>query len=90
MPERKSSKAFSEKEEKKEKGRESRHAGSEAGSHHSHRSSRSKRTERVEEKAIEEASVVEPAPRSKNVLKQLFKKMKDKDDNERRAVSVMV
>ena len=72
--------------------------GSDAGSHRSHRSSRSKRTERTEIKAIEDGSRQEESAldlairpkEKKSMLKQLFKKKKDKEDHERTEVSVMV
>lgn len=75
-------------------------AESEAGSEHSQRSSRSKNTVRTKTttKAIEDGSreedktldaVLRPKEKKSSMLKTLFKKKKDKDDEREVAVSVM-
>ena len=93
IPDRKSSKTF--------KHRDGESEVSDRHSERSHRSSRSKRTERTTMKAIEDGSreaentldvVLRPKEKKGNMLKQLFKKKKDKADTERERseVSVMV
>lgn len=93
IPDRKSSKTFKHREEGDDI--------SDRHSERSHRSSRSKRTDRTTMKAIEDGSrdaentldvVLRPKEKKNNMLKQLFKKKKDKADTERERseVSVMV
>ncbi|KAI1847503.1 hypothetical protein JX266_006355 [Neoarthrinium moseri] len=82
IPERKSSKAFKDSDRASEVGSEK--------SHRSHRSSASKRTERTKLKAIEDGSrdrentidmVIRP--KKDNMLKNMFKKKKERDESSR-------
>lgn len=91
IPERKSSKGF--------KTREGADNESErSGSHRSHKSSRSNKTEKTAVKAIEGSSkdtgntldVVLQKGKKPNMLKTLFKKKKEREDNDRAGVSVLV
>ena len=98
VPERKSSRRYRDKEGESEVAESVRSHRS----HRSHHSSSSKHSSRTKVKAIEEGkeegeseSVVKGGKEKKNnMLKQLFKKMKDKEDGEGkkegRAVSVLV
>ncbi|OIW25464.1 hypothetical protein CONLIGDRAFT_583026 [Coniochaeta ligniaria NRRL 30616] len=90
IPERKSSKGF--------KTREGGDNESErSSSHRSHKSSRSKKTEKAAPKAIEGGSketgntldVVLHKEKKPNMLKTLFKKKKEREDNDRAGVSVL-
>ncbi|KAI0133813.1 hypothetical protein BJ170DRAFT_175856 [Xylariales sp. AK1849] len=88
VPERKSSRGF------KDADRESE-AGSER-SHRSHGSSKSKRSEKTGTKAIEDGSrdrkdslEMVIRPKKENMLKSMFKKKKDKEENSSRLESVL-
>lgn len=100
VPERKSSKAFADRDRDGGGKDDVSESGSQR-SHRSHRSSRSKKDggSRVQTKAIEEGKedeenslemVLRPKEKKGNMLKQLFKKKKEKDEKEREAVSVLV
>jgi len=87
IPERKSSKGF--------KTREGDNDSERTGSHRNHKSSRSKKTEKVGVKAIEGSKeggntldAVLHKEKKPNMLKTLFKKKKEKEDNDKAGVSV--
>lgn len=91
IPERKSSKGFMAREGGDNESERS-------GSRRSHKSSRSKKTEKVGVKAIESGSkeagntldAVLHKEKKPNMLKALFKKKKEKEDNDKVGVSVLV
>lgn len=97
IPDRKSSRSGTTVVAPSERGRDhDRDARSEAGSERSHRSTRSKRTVKtIEAKKDDDQNSLDLVLRPKekkgsNMLKQLFKKKKDKEEASSRAVSVLV
>ncbi|CAI4217402.1 unnamed protein product [Parascedosporium putredinis] len=97
IPDRKSSRSGTTVVAPSERGRDhDRDTRSEAGSERSHRSTRSKRTVKtIEAKKDDDPNSLDLVLRPKekkgsNMLKQLFKKKKDKEEASSRAVSVLV